>query len=483
MKYNEVNHLSEAPAAKTAIAPSAPKQYANKLQLDAVIKRLQSLLPEGSFKYERADGTKPIPHIRAQKISNAELKTAMSKISPTGKGAEVDFPDKTQERLSGKFPVQSFLIDGVAVSIVIGSVKMGSEDSIGVNRKELSPTNLGLAGQEFSRKELIASTKASLSKVRDEQLRAALDILVDIAANRGKGTLPPELAAHIAPVVGVIAQDFGEILAPIILMDDNDIADFPAGNYPLVDVRLKTMNISVKALSGSGTSFSTIQHLMDQYEANIGPKDVKKKKLYSVLKEFHPTTGGTNVDKIVRATAKSGIPEYISLLNLFNVDKIMDYKHLESLCATKFAKSDYSQFLKTVYPSMIAGAWGMPVGLPADGNYYMGVKGANPPKKEKAAGKNSYDVNHGKGSANILTYVLGTGLLNYIRKGKQAVQYSTMMTDIVKEADAVLGHITINRDGSMEVVTKPFSELTFDFQYHAPSHIPGNNLPGFIYIP
>lgn len=483
MKYNEVNHLSEAPAAKTAIAPAATKQYANKLQLDAVIKRLQTLLPEGEFKYKPAGGTKPIPHIRAQKISAAELKTAMSKISPTGKGAEVDFPDKTQERLSSKFPVQSFLINGVAVPIVIGSVKMGSEDSVGVNRKELSPTNLGLAGREFSRKELIASTKASLSKVRDEQLRAALDILVDIAANRGKGTLPPELAAHIAPVVGVIAQDFGEILAPIILMDDSDKADFPAGNYPLVDVRLKTMNISVKALSGSGTSFSTIQHLMDQYETKIGPKDVKKQNLYNVLKEFHPTKGGTNVDKIIRATAKSGIPEYKSLLNLFDVDKIIDYKHLMSLCATKFAKSDYSRFLKTVYPSMMAGSWGMPVGLPADGNYYMGAKGANPPKKEKAAGKNSYDVNHGKGSANILTYVLGTGLLNYIRKGKQAVQYSTMMTDIVKQADAVLGHITINRDGSMEVVSKPFSELKFDFQYHAPSHMPGNNLPGFIYIP
>lgn len=474
MKYNEVNNLSEAPAT----APVAPRQYANKLQLDAVIGRLQQYLPDGTFKYQRAEGTKPIPHIRAQKISPAELKTAMAKMD-----AEVDFPDKTQERLSGKFPVQSFLISGIAVSIVIGAVQMGGEGGIGINRKELTPTNLGLTGRPLSRKELIAATKAALPKIRDEQLRMALDALVDIAANRGKGTLAPELAAHIAPVVGVIAQDFGEILAPIILMDESDKADFPAGNFPLVDVRLKTMNISVKALSGSGTSFSTIQHLMDQYESNIGPKDVKKKKLYSVLKAFHPTAGGTNVDKIIKATAKAGTGEYTSLIKLLGVDNIMDFKHLESLCATKFGKADYSTFLKTVYPVMIAGSWGMPVGLPADGNYYMGVKGSNPPKKEKAAGKNSYDINHGKGGANILTYVLGTGLLNYIRKGKQAVQYSSMMTDIVKEADAVLGHITINRDGSMEVVTKPFSELKFDFQYHAPSHIPGNNLPGFIYIP
>jgi hypothetical protein len=482
MKYNEVNHLSEAPAAKTAIAPAAPKQYANKLQLDAVIKRLQSLLPDGTFKYQAAGGTKPVPHIRAQRISNAELKTAMSKISPSGKGAEVDFPDEKQKLLSGKYSVQSFLIDGIAVSIVIGAAKMGSEDSVGINRKELTPTNLGLTGRPFSRKELIVATKAALpTKVRDEQLRAALDILVDIAANRGKGTLPPELAAHIAPVVGVIAQDFGEILAPIILMDDSDMADFPAGNYPLVDVRLKTMNISVKALSGSGTSFTTVKHLMDKYESNIDPNDIKRKKLFNVLKEFRKEEG-LAVDKIVKSTALAKTAEYIALNNLLGVDKIMDYKHLKSLCATKFAKSDYVKFLKAVYPVMTAGNWGIPMGLPADGDYYLGNK-ASAPEKTKSAGKVSYDVDHAKGSANILTYMLGKGLERYILKGKQAAQYSIMMTDIVKEADAVLGHITINRDGSMEVVTKPFSELKFKFDYHAPSHMPGNNLPGFIYIP
>jgi hypothetical protein len=57
-----------------------------------------------------------------------------------------------------------------------------------------------------------------------------------------------------------------------------------------------------------------------------------------------------------------------------------------------------------------------------------------------------------------------------------------MMTDIVNKADAVLGHITINSDGTLALKTTPFSELRFEFQYHAPSHIPGNNLPGFIAI-
>ena len=57
-----------------------------------------------------------------------------------------------------------------------------------------------------------------------------------------------------------------------------------------------------------------------------------------------------------------------------------------------------------------------------------------------------------------------------------------MMTDIVKHADAVIGHIAINPNGTLKLTTRPFSELKFAFQYHAPSHIPGNNLPGFIAI-
>jgi hypothetical protein len=131
---------------------------------------------------------------------------------------------------------------------------------------------------------------------------------------------------------------------------------------------------------------------------------------------------------------------------------------------------------------MMAGNWGKPVGLPADGPYYMGQK-KEAPKKEKAAGKNSYVAKPGYGAANILTYVMGIGLLNYVRRGKDSKQYSNMMTDIVKQANASIGHITINPNGTMTLKTTPFSQLKFEFQYHAPSHIPGNNLPGFMYVP
>jgi hypothetical protein len=57
-----------------------------------------------------------------------------------------------------------------------------------------------------------------------------------------------------------------------------------------------------------------------------------------------------------------------------------------------------------------------------------------------------------------------------------------MMTSIVSQADAVIGHIDMNPDGTLKLITRPFSDLKFEFQYHAPSHIPGNNLPGFIAV-
>lgn len=452
-------------------------KYAERSQLSSIAQSLGQSLPNGTFKIQAAGGVKKIPHIRAQKISTAELKSAMAQL-----GATPSSPDPTQSVLSGKFPVQSFVIDGITYSIVIGAVKgAAGEESIGLNRKELAPTGLGLDGQKFNKKQLIAATKQALqSKIREEGLRNALMALVDNAAAGGTNKLPPELASQIAPLVGIISQDFGEILAPMLVMDNNDIAEFPAGNNPIVDVKLRNMNLSVKALTGSGTSFRTIADLMDKYEASITDEGQRSK--YNILKQFHPSTGGKNVDKIVRAAATAKIPEYRTIAKILGTNKLVDYEDLVKRVGAFTKGMDYGTFIKTFYPAMIAGNWGKPVGLPADGAYYMGQKTTSP-TKEKAAGKNSYDAKPGIGGADILTYVMGIGLMNYIRRSKDATDYSNMMTDIVKQADAYIGHITVNADGTMSLKTRPFSDMKFEFQYHAPSHIPGNNLPGFMYVP
>lgn len=452
------------------------KIYASPALCKELANQLEGILPSGTFKVQNAGGVKSIPHVRAQKISLNELQSAMKSL-----GATIDSPDSKQSVLSGKFPVHSFKIGNNTFSVVIGSVSAGA-GSVGLNRKELAPTGLGLDGGKFTREELIINTKKGLDvAIRDQNLKQALIGLVDIAATGGNTPLDPQLAAPIKPLIGIISQDFGEILAPILIMDNDDIAEFPAGNAPIVDVILKKSSLSIKALTGSGTSFKTVADLMNQYETGISKDKVLMQK-YKILKQFHPSTGGSNVDKIIRAAAMANIPEYTTICKIIGVKKLSSYDELAKKILTFTKNMQYGDFLKTFYPAMIAGEWGKPVGLPADGPYYMGQK-KDSPKKEKAAGKNSYLAKPGYGAANILTYVMGIGLLNYIRRGKDAKIFSNMMTDIVKQSNASLGHITINPNGTMSLKTTPFSQLKFEFQYHAPSHIPGNNLPGFMYVP
>ena len=490
MRFTEMNQLPPPGTELIGQEPSTPQPtniqspptqrvYADQKQTNQLSKDLTSKLSAGQFSAPSPSGVKKIYHVRAQKISLAELKTTMSEL-----GFTQSSPDSVQSLMSGKFPVHVFDKDGISYTVVIGSVKgLKSEAGIGINRKELAPTGLGLDGGKYSKLELIDATKQSVDRViRDPNIKRALLGLVDIASQGGKGKLPPEDSDYIGDFIGVISQDFGEILAPIILMDENDIAEFPAGNNPIVDVKLKSMNLSIKALTGSGTSFKTVSDLMDKYEASIQP-ETEKSEQFKILKQFHPSLGGKNTDKIIRATAAASTPEFNKICELLGVETLATYSELVDVVSDKTASMDYGQFLRTFYPAMIAGNWGKPVGLPADGMYYMDPSKSKKPGKEKAAGKNSYESKPGQGAADILTYVMGVSLLNYITRGKKSKDYSDMMTDIVKQQDAVIGHITINRDGSMVVTTRPFSELKFQFQYHAPSHIPGNNLPGFMYIP
>lgn len=453
------------------------QKYADLKQTKKLANDLLAQITQGKFTPHNAKGVKLVPHIRAQKISLDELKTAITNLGGTFSG-----PDSNQVKLSGKYPVHSVDIDGTKYSIVIGSVGKGKDSgAIGINRKELAPTGLGLGGNLYTRDELIEATRSALEvRIRDSLLRDSLLELLEIAANRGKGTLSSEHQDRLDSILGTVSQDFGEILTPIIIMDDDDTAELPAGNNPIVDVKLKNMNLSVKALTGSGTSFRTVKDLMDKYEASI-INDKTKMGKYAVLKQFHPSSKGSNKDKIIAASMTAGIPEYKMLCSIFKTQNIPNFDSMVGLTTKLTKKADYANFLKTVYPAMTAGNWGIPVGLPADGNYHMGLK-ADAPKRAYTAGKASYDANPSLAAADILTYVLGVGLLNRIRRGKDSADYSKMMTDIVSKANAVLGHITINRDGSMKVLTKPFSDIKFEFQYHAPSHMPGNNLPGFIGI-
>jgi hypothetical protein len=458
--------------------------YADNKNLKAAAAFLQQQLPDGKFSVQNAAGTKQVSSIRARGISLAALKQAMTEF-----GAATGTTDTKQSTASSSFPAHSFEKDGELYTVVIGmkGVKGDDESSVGLARKELTPTGLGIAGGFFDKEELINDTKKAVeSKIRkrDSVLADALIALLDSAAAGGKNPIAPELMAHISPYLGTVSQDFGEILAPILILEPGQKAELPKGNEPLVDVKIPGMNLSIKALTGSGTSFRSISNLMDKYEATIAD-DKESKKHYEVLKAFHPNAGGKNVDKIIKAAAKAKTKEYKEAIRKFGTFE--DYTSLQrrmSVWPWKNGSIDsYRDFLNVSLDVFSASDnRGVKfVGMPADGKFYLGSDGAKKPSaREKAAGYASFRANPFKAAADIITYSLGVGLLNYVKGGKNAEKYKTMMTNIVKEADAVIGHITVNKDGTMSLVTKPFSTLQFQFQYHAPSHIPGNNLPGFI---
>jgi hypothetical protein len=268
-----------------------------------------------------------------------------------------------------------------------------------------------------------------------------------------------------------------------LILEPGQKAELPKGNEPLVDVKIPGMNLSIKALTGSGTSFRSISNLMDKYESTIAD-DKESKKHFEVLKAFHPSAGGKNVDKIIKAAAKANIKEYKEAVRKFG--SFDDFASLFRRASTfnwrDGSVESYRDFLNLsldVFTASDSGGTKF-VGMPADGKFYLGSGKKSSSPREKAAGYASFRANPFKAAADIITYSLGVGLLNYVKGGKNAEKYKTMMTNIVKEADAVIGHITVNKDGTMSLVTKPFSTLQFQFQYHAPSHIPGNNLPGFI---
>ena len=457
--------------------------YADNKNLKAAAAFLQQQLPDGKFAVQNAAGTKQISSIRARGISLAALKQAM-----TAFGAAAGATDTKQSTASSSFPAHSFEKDGELYTVVIGmkGVKGDDESSVGLARKELTPTGLGIAGGFFDKEELINDTKKAVeSKIRkrDPVLADALIALVDNAAAGGKNPISPELMAHISPYLGTVSQDFGEILAPILILEPGQKAELPKGNEPLVDVKIPGMNLSIKALTGSGTSFRSISNLMDKYEATIAD-DEEFTKHYEVLKSFHPNAGGKNVDKIIKAAAKANIKEYKEAVRKFG--SFDDFASLFRRASTfnwrDGSVNSYRDFLNLsldVFTASDSGGTKF-VGMPADGKFYLGSGKKSSAPREKAAGYASFRANPFKAAADIITYSLGVGLLNYVKGGKNAEKYKTMMTNIVKEADAVIGHITVNKDGTMSLVTKPFSTLQFQFQYHAPSHIPGNNLPGFI---
>lgn len=484
-------------------------RYATRAELDILAANLGAAMPGIRFEVEKKKES-PVVYIRVKGAQRDDVTDYFAKL-----GLDELPPDPHQLLISGQYranilsysttsdvidqikpgktheiPDNTEQIKNVLYTLVVAGV--GDRGSIAVGKKELTPVSLGLAVRSYNKEELVAATKQALAdriKTRPELVEICSQLL-DIAAAGGQGTIDPELNKKLGSKArNQLSVDFGEILAPIMFSQGGELIEFPAeGNFPLIDVIVGQNNYSVKSLSGSGTSFASIADLMDSYEGKLkksGSKDSKKvEKLFQLFKGYHPSAGGKNVDKIIRGAAFVKTAEYVKLTEILggNFDSYDSLQALVSKILTDDSRGreDYSQFLKKVFPAMIAGGWEKPAGLPADGAYYMGK--AKELKAEKTAGYPSFRTGPIKAATDILTYVLGVGTLNLVTRGSDAEQYAEMMTNIVNQSPAYLGRLDITGNGGLVAVKKAFSDLKFRFQYHAPSHIPGNNLPGFMIV-
>lgn len=390
-------------------------------------------------------------------------------LSGTYQSFTIDFPeDYDDQTLAGQsLPALSRFKSGRKVRI-----------------KELTPVNFGLGGVTTTRSKLISFLKNKIPQAgKDPTIEKFLVELVSVAAGEKSKVDPEVMEAVDSNDIRQTGIDFGEILTPIMLCDESDQITFPAGNSELADVEINGDPVSVKSASGSGTSFKAIKDAMEKFKAGVEdesiPLDADEKQAHTFFRAFLDTEG-SNIDKIIAASQAANTPEHQAL------EKVVGKKDFSFGDLVSFADSydDYGTFLKEIYPVSIAGNYGKnkdkPNGMPMDHKYYMGLTDKKP--VAKSAGKPSWDANKGKAGANILVYVLGTSFLADAKTITKATKYSGLIKKILGNVKASLAKIDILDDGSIKIYKKPFSDLDYEFQYHAPSHIPGNNLPGFSMI-
>ena len=493
MKFNEITEpkTNAAPATAPVAVPKSDEKalqpdatFATRNQIKQLAANLAHDMPDVRFEVQAKSG---LPYIR---IFGSDKQAITNYLKQYGYD---NLPlEPKQFGLSSKYRsnILSYNAGDVIYSMVVAGSGKKDDDGKGVSVsiKEFTPTTLGLAGQEYNRASLVKDTQAAViakTKTRPELQQILLE-LIQVAAG-AQPSLSPEANENLSQRArDQLSVDFGEILAPIKLANKNDKIEFPKeGNFPLIDVIIGDNKYSVKSLTGSGTSFRSIQDLMDNFEGTI-ENDETQEKLFSLFKSYHPKAGGKNVDKIIAGANHISVPEYTKMAEILGGD-FTDYASLKQLVSKqKFVKmpneKGYGEFLKMFYPAMTAGDWGKPVGLPADGNYYMGVSKGKEKPTEKEAGLPSFRNNPEKAATDILTYVLGIGTLNAVERGPDAQEYAQMMTNIVNQSPAWLGRLDITDSGQVVASAKPFTDLKFKFQYHAPSHKPGNNLPGFMIV-
>lgn len=426
---------------------------------------------------------------RLSGVHHLRLQYPEDKVIKAFKDAGVTVTDQGTPNLSGKYNDLTAIfpnnfaepeLAGKRIHFVSTFKQQADGAQAKVAQKQLIPTKMGLEGKNFNKQSLTKALYQVIPTLSvDDELKEFLIQLVDVAVGK-RPQVDPEVNSVIdADTRRIVGIDFGEILTPLLMSDGSDVILFPTGNAMLADVEINGQPISVKSGSGSGTSFRAINNIMDQFQSDVkagkASLDDDEVNIHKFFRAFVDTQGN-NKDKIIAGSHAAQTPEHQAMSKIigkndFTFDDLLEF-------AGKY--DDYGEFLKAVYPASIAGNHGRPQGMPADYKYYMG-QATNEPKK-KQAGKPAWDARGDQAGADIMVYILGTSFLKDARQEQRSDQYNNLIKRMMNQVDAQLAHITVTPDGKLDLKQKSFSDMNYKFQYHAPSHIPGNNLPGFTLV-
>lgn len=499
----------------------AARTYASNADLDKLASQIDSIIKQEypKSKAERK-GTKP-PHVRVLYAPYSEVADEINQmdqmLDPTDPVDKMILAD-----LSGKaqFIRKLFILkdgDEERVAPIVFNQDTEKEGESGgailVADKQLTPDRLGFGGQEFSNADALASaTISKLESYKDETLKTALIQLVEVALGK-RDSVDDELMAYISAnktSFNNLSKDFGEILTPIQLAkEEGQAISFPIGsNEAMIDVTVGDQPVAVKSLSGSGNGMDSIGDMIDAYKETIdGETDNRRKKLFQLVnsqrtkKSGKQFTGKVNDNLIFGAfSVPTKEAEEIQQLlgaspkNYSELVKAIQNYYDKKLANLESPEEQYKAWLEAIKPISIASGYGkelkngkfkiQPIGLPADYVNYINFDetdgAAREKKKEVRTGFNLYKKDFVSEASKNIAYLLGVSMNSlYGKGGKDAEDMEKLMTDIMRNKGAYAAKITINKDGTLDLIKKAFSDLHFGFQYHAATNAPNRNAPGY----
>jgi hypothetical protein len=340
--------------------------------------------------------------------------------------------------------------------------------------KGLTPTDLGLQSTYPNPKALALDV---LQKIKQQYTHPVvvglLTKLVHNAQNpQSPQTLTPPESQYLNEKSNFkgINKNFGEVLSALTSQSGEGKIEFPAGNEPIIDVKIGNMSIAVKALKGSGNAFTKVAELFDTFAQTINPKDQAKKAKFKMMKIFSMKKSkdfdSVNA-QILYAAYKIMTPEMVELLRITKTDKISNVAELttalQPLVEPKGKPISYEKFLEL--QKIVGSASGKLYGRPRGGS----ETGENNFKGLKSAVK-------------TMIYTIGKGMDNFVNNGVDKEVYGEIVNGIMRQVKAYVGIVKVTPEGTVSLSVKPFSELNFKFDYHAYTSNPGNNRPGFAIV-